>query len=124
MIIKDEADHPFCRGNCIFVADHLSALVENGFEENVRQLGLMHFADPGVYIPPPVGDDDHIYKNVVTTKLLEHSEVPSRYSTHPNIGDPMKVEDTGKRGTSFISAYEGVLREKDTIAVFFFGDRV
>jgi hypothetical protein len=101
MVPKDEAEYLFCRANGIVVTSHPSTPVHNGLEEHIfpRQLGLTSFSDLVVYFPPPVGDYDYFFESVVTTKLPEHFKVPHRYPTHPNIGDPVEVEDTSEHGT-------------------------
>jgi len=93
MIIKDETDDIFRRGNVVLVTSHPGTLVEDGLEEKIiaHQLCLASFADLGVDVAPPVGDDDNILEGGVSTESSEHSEVLRRYPTHSGIGDPVEV---------------------------------
>ena len=105
MVVEDMADDRFRRGNSVLVPGHLCALLENGLEEDVLVLQFC-FAigtDLGIDFSPHVGDDDNVLECVVTAELSEHTEVLPRQPSHPEVGDPVEVEDPGKPATPFVS---------------------
>ena len=104
---EDETNGTFRRGDSVIVASHPGALFENGPEESVvpNQLGFAFVSDPGVDFPPHVGDDDDVFEGVVATEFLEHAEVLPRYPAHPEIRDPVEVQDTSECAALCVPAY-------------------
>jgi hypothetical protein len=107
VVFEDKTNGTFRRSDGVLVASNSSALLENGPEENVfpDQLGFACVSDLGVDFPPHVRDDDDVFEGVFTTEFLKHAEVLPRYPAHPEIGDPVEVEDTSECAASCVPVH-------------------
>ena len=114
VVLHDHPDDVVSGFGGVEMADHPGALLNDRFEKITRQFGLASFAVLERDIAPHVGSKNDVLQCRVTTKFLEHPEVPPSDSGKSPVGDAVDVDDSSKRRASLVSVKGFIPGDQET----------